>query len=763
MAAFTSDFPNGISSGDVTQTSAVVWTRAVETGQLTFEISIDPLLQHVVKTRKVVVTDPTVPVKVEFDNLKPGQDYYYQATDASDHVIEGHFETAAPLGTHAGFNFGVVGDWRAGIAPYVAIKNADELDLDLLIKLGETVYVDFGPAPANTLEEFRLKHADVYSDHLGANYFADLQATTSVLAVIDDAEVRNNFAGGAPPSSDPRFAGQGGDFINETPRYANGLQAFTEYNAIENRTYSGTGNDRFDGAPDLYRYNTYGSDAAVIMLDARSFRDREAPSPTNPLDPAQVAQFLTVAFDPSRTMLGDVQFERLEQDLLDARDNGVTWKFVMLPEPIQNFGPLLGAGDHYEGYAAERNALLKFIDENHIENVVFVSADLHWLSVNNLTYQNSLGGPQIASSAFEVVVPAVAPSSLGGPLIPAAAAALGLVPPSFLTAYNLAPIAPDPDNVLNDKDDFVEFVLNHVIDAFGYDPIGLNNNLPVTTGMIHATLLQGDYFATHDYGWTDFNIDPTTGELLVTTYGVPAYTEADLVSHQGTVLGLNPAIISQFEVTPTSDSIMGTALRDDLRGTTDADVILGAAGNDDLGGLGGNDYLDGGKGNDVIRGGDGDDRIYGRAGNDRLEGQNGDDRIYGGDGNDQLQGGDGNDVLSGDAGNDQLTGGPGNDSLLFAAPLDAVTNVDEIIDYVVADDTILLENAVFTKLTSTGALAADNFVIGSHAEDANDFIIYDQTTGELFYDADGSGADAQVKFATLSAGLAMTHSDFFVV
>src|SRR5262245_19157335 len=212
MAASTSDFPDGISACDGAQTSAVVWRRAVETGALTFEISTDPLLQHVVKTRKVVVTDPTVPVKVEFDNLKPGQDYYYRATDASGDVIEGHFETAAPLGTHVGFNFGVVGDWRAGIAPYVAIKNAAALDLDLLVKLGDTIYADFGPAPANTLEEFRLKHADVYSDHLGANYFADLQATTSVLAVIDDADVRNDFAGGAPPSTDPlgRFAGQGG-------------------------------------------------------------------------------------------------------------------------------------------------------------------------------------------------------------------------------------------------------------------------------------------------------------------------------------------------------------------------------------------------------------------------------------------------------------------------------------------------------------------------------------------------------------------------
>ena len=113
------------------------------------------------------------------------------------------------------------------------------------------------PSPgAATLEEFRLAHNDVYSSHLGFNWLAELQATTSVLSTIDDHEVTDDFAGGAPPASDPRFTGQPGDFINETPLYANGLQAFNEYNAIANRTYSGTGSDLFDGAPDLYRYNT---------------------------------------------------------------------------------------------------------------------------------------------------------------------------------------------------------------------------------------------------------------------------------------------------------------------------------------------------------------------------------------------------------------------------------------------------------------------------------------------------------------------------
>jgi phosphodiesterase/alkaline phosphatase D-like protein len=429
MSAFTTAFPNGVSSGDVTQTSAILWTRAVEAGRLNFQISTDPTFTHGVKSKKVVVSDPMEPAKLEFDHLQPGKQYYYRVVDASGDVLNGTFETAAKLGTHDGFHFGVVGDWRAELAPFVGVKNAAAAGLDLVVKLGDTVYADDPPPAATTLQDFQIAHDEVYGSHLGVNYLAELQGSTSILSVVDDHEVVDDFAGGAAPSSNPNFAGQPGDFINETTLYANGLAAFTQYNAIENRNYQHTGEDRFDGAPDLYRYNTYGSNAAIIMLDARSFRDTEAPAPANPLIPAQVGQFLVQSFDPSRTMLGDVQFDRLKQDLLDARDKGVTWKFVMLPEPIQNFGPILSAGDRYEGYAAERNALLKFIDENHIENVVFVSSDTHWTSINNLTYQNSIGGPQIATSVVEVNTLALASTPIAT-FVPSAAAALGLITPA---------------------------------------------------------------------------------------------------------------------------------------------------------------------------------------------------------------------------------------------------------------------------------------------------------------------------------------------
>ena len=547
----------------------------------------------------------------------------------------------------------------------MAIKNAAAADLDLLVKLGDQVHAERPLPGAATLAEFLAEHDATYSAHLGFNYLADLQATTSILSMLDDAELRNNWAGGASPSTDPRFAGQSGDFINETPIYANALKAFQSYNAIESHTYSHTGDDLFDGAPDLYRYNTYGADASIIMVDTRSFRDVELPSPVNPTNPAEVVPFLVGTFDPDRSMLGEVQLERLKQDLLDARDKGLTWKFVMLPEPIQNLGPAVDAGDRFEGYAAERTELLRFIDDNHIENVVFVAGDSHLYSVNNLTYQEYAGGPQIASSAFEVMVPSVG-GDLLGPLLAFGAASLGLITPAAFAFYNSLPNAPDSDSVENDKDDILESLLDNLLAGFGYDPLGLDDNLAAAPSTINATLLQGAYFVSHDFGWSDFNIDETTGQLMVTTWGVPGYSPADVVADPAAVLALNPAIVNQFVVTPTSDSIVGTTRNDRLHGTDGDDVVLGAAGDDKLQGGNGNDYLDGGSDDDSIAGGLGNDRLFGRAGNDELSGNDGDDRIFGGDGRDELDGGRGADVLDGGDGKDEMTGGAGSDTFVFA-------------------------------------------------------------------------------------------------
>jgi alkaline phosphatase D len=536
-------FPDGVSSGDVTQTSAVLWARASKGGRIEFQVSTDPFFEHVVSTEYVAVGNSLVPAKVSVDRLRPDHRYYYRVVDASGHVGEGQFATAARPGDHEAFSFGVGGDTRGELGPYPSLKNAPAAGLDLFIKLGDTVYADQpSPAggPAQTLQDFETKNNEIYSSHLGVNSWASLQATTPVLSMIDDGEVIGDFAGGAPTASDPRFSGPG-NLINETPLYSNGLTAFEQYNAIANPTYSGTGDARFDGKPDLYRYNSYGADAALFMVDARSFRDAELPE-TSPID---TPQFLAESFDPTRTILGGVQLRQLEHDLLDAQSKGITWKFVNIGVAIQNYGPVLAA-DRFEGYAAERNELLKFINDNHIENVVFVSADTHFFSVNNLTYQDSFGGPQIATSAVEVDTMAVAAPLIVTQLPPLLTVA-GLLPPDQLALYNQLP----PTG----KDEFLKQLVDKTFLApLGYDPIGLDDNLPGADGKIHAELLQGSYFVSNDFGWTNFKVDPVRHDLVVTTYGIPAYTAADLATDPNGVLARTPTIVSQFRLTPTLDA-----------------------------------------------------------------------------------------------------------------------------------------------------------------------------------------------------------------
>jgi Ca2+-binding RTX toxin-like protein len=224
-------------------------------------------------------------------------------------------------------------------------------------------------------------------------------------------------------------------------------------------------------------------------------------------------------------------------------------------------------------------------------------------------------------------------------------------------------------------------------------------------------------------------------------------------------------------------------------GNTLNNTIVGNAGDNTLNGGGGADRMEGGGGNDtyvvdkatdkvIEAAGQGADLVKGSVGlilaanvekltltgsGDIAGTGNGlDNTIVGNAGRNTLKGDAGNDKLFGGKGNDTLVGGADRDTFGFDSALNASTNVDRITDYSVADDTIQLENSVFTGLAA-GTLQAAAFFIGSAAHDSSDRIIYNSTTGTLLFDADGTGASAAVKFATLGTGLALTNSEFRVV
>ncbi|WP_165820258.1 calcium-binding protein [Microvirga sp. KLBC 81] len=245
-----------------------------------------------------------------------------------------------------------------------------------------------------------------------------------------------------------------------------------------------------------------------------------------------------------------------------------------------------------------------------------------------------------------------------------------------------------------------------------------------------------------------------------------------------------------------------------VRGTGNGDKFLGSDADENFQGMGGSDTIDGGEGDDTAsysadktRGGlsgvsvdlaagtarDGfgssdilisiekvfgtafADTLYGSglantlsggSGNDRLDGRGGADVVDGGVGNDSLTAGTGNDWLYGGTGKDTLVGGSGRDGFVFDTKASAA-NIDKITDFSARDDTIWLDNAAFTKL-KLGGLSASAFHIGTMAHDSSDRIIYDKATGALYYDPDGTGLAAQVKFALVGANKALTSYDFYV-
>jgi Ca2+-binding RTX toxin-like protein len=194
--------------------------------------------------------------------------------------------------------------------------------------------------------------------------------------------------------------------------------------------------------------------------------------------------------------------------------------------------------------------------------------------------------------------------------------------------------------------------------------------------------------------------------------------------------------IERLELTGNS-AINGTgnSLDNGIQGNTAANILKGVGGNDDIRGASGNDKL---------YGGDGTDWLFGEAGNDTVYGDAGDDYLHCGPGSDTLHGGVGKDIF------------------IFS---DDITGVDTLADYSTANDVIELSRWEFPKLAA-GTLKAANFAanISGMALDSNDYILYETSTGKLYYDADGNSAGAKVLFAIIGTAThpAMTAAEFTV-
>jgi Ca2+-binding RTX toxin-like protein len=198
---------------------------------------------------------------------------------------------------------------------------------------------------------------------------------------------------------------------------------------------------------------------------------------------------------------------------------------------------------------------------------------------------------------------------------------------------------------------------------------------------------------------------------------------------------------------------------------TTTDIVNGTSGNDTIttyslsetiNGLGGNDTINARGGNDSVNGGPGSDRMFGNVGNDTM---------VGGDGADTVDGEAGNDLVNGGLGNDVVTGGPGPDRFAFNTAIKPKgSNIDTIADFSAADDTILLDNAIFTKLKAEGVLKAKFFEVGKKAKSGKDFIVYNDKNGDVLYDKNGKKKGGAIAFAKLEGSPDdVSAADFLVI
>lgn len=207
-----------------------------------------------------------------------------------------------------------------------------------------------------------------------------------------------------------------------------------------------------------------------------------------------------------------------------------------------------------------------------------------------------------------------------------------------------------------------------------------------------------------------------------------------------------------------ADTIDGGGGKDFIKGSGGDDQISGGDGDDTLMGEWDNDTLRGGNGNDTIRGGTGRDWIDGGGDEDTIFGDDDNDTIYGGLGNDSIDGGAGHDFIDGGSGNDVLTGGLGNDTFAFSTY--GLETIDTITDFQGGDKIGLDRSALFGTIENLGPLAEGAFRYGTTAQDADDRILYQSSTGRLFYDPDGVGGIDAVLFAQLEPRTELSRYSF---
>ncbi len=426
--AATHAFRYGVAAGEVSSTSATLWTRAPSMKVVRLELSLGSRAVATKAVRPSRANDLTVQIRMT--GLLPGRRYTFRFRQDSAVSAKGAFETAPRPTADSRVRFAISGDADAtptesgGLAYnrfQIYARMAVERN-DFNINLGDTIYSDSGVGGAPAARTAAEKWAK-YKLSLALPALRALRASTGLYSHWDDHEFVNDFS-----------SAEHGSAI-----YTAGVKAFRDYAPV---TYS--------QELGLYRSVRWGKHLELFFLDERSFRSAKATSacasdlaPTAPQPVRDVFASLAPGLrntvppaclaainDPSRTMLGARQYAAFTSAI---KASTATWKVIVNEVPIQQYYAL--PYDRWEGYAAERERLLRFLQAN-VKNVVFLTTDTHANLINEVRFR-TLGASPETSGMWEVVTGPVATNTfakevdglLGAPGSGTAIASLFFKPP----------------------------------------------------------------------------------------------------------------------------------------------------------------------------------------------------------------------------------------------------------------------------------------------------------------------------------------------
>jgi hypothetical protein len=156
------------------------------------------------------------------------------------------------------------------------------------------------------------------------------------------------------------------------------------------------------------------------------------------------------------------------------------------------------------GYRAERNAILKFIADNHIDHVVFLTTDDHQVRINELGYFATPGDQTSYTrvpGCFEI---------LAGPI--------GADGPQNITDHSFA-------NIKSIADSFASQQRALGLDPIGFDPAFGGLSQVYRDGDPDADALRQpvDFYAPDTFNYASLSVSPDGSNLSVNVYGINSY------------------------------------------------------------------------------------------------------------------------------------------------------------------------------------------------------------------------------------------------